>query len=70
MDWKTKPYYYKDSKSKEWYRVRNLELYRDRLNGVTLPALKKKYNLSMARVQYLIKKERSKHEFYRSNKQR
>ena len=40
-----------------------MDLYRDKLNGSTNAELMRKYNLSFGRVQYLVKKERSKHEF-------
>ena len=64
MDYTTTPGKYHDSFSnKEWYHQRDKALYEDKLAGMSNKDLVKKYNVSQARIQYLVKNERIKHEF-------
>jgi Mor family transcriptional regulator len=59
---KLKPDYYSD---KEWYVKRNKGVLKDKQAGMSNKDLVKKYDVSPARIQYLVKHERSKNEFKR-----
>lgn len=60
MDYTEAPGKYHDSFSnKEWYAQRNKQILADKQAGMSNKDLVKKYNVSPARIQYLIKTERS-----------
>ena len=54
-----KPNYYED---REWYEKRNQDLFKDKMAGLSNTELIIKYNISPARIVYLVKNERKKHE--------
>jgi Mor family transcriptional regulator len=59
--------YHANASNKEWYNQRNIELYKDKQAGMSNTQLVTKYQVSPARVQYIVKHERVKHEFRNTN---
>ena len=55
--------YHASASNKEWYDLRNKELYKDKLAGMSNTQLVTKYQISPARIQYLVRTERKKHDF-------
>ena len=51
----------------EWYEERNKQVYQHKMEVKSNKYLIIKYELSPARIQYLVKKERAKHEFKNTN---
>ena len=63
MDYTTKPgEYHASAENKEWYKQRNESIYADKLSGMSNMDLVVKYKVSQARIQYIVKTERAKHE--------
>lgn len=68
MQYNIKPGKYHESFSnKEWYNQRNKEIVKDKDAGMSGAQLVTKYQISAARVYYIIKNERNKHEFRNTN---
>jgi Mor family transcriptional regulator len=65
MDYNIKLSYYESETNKKWFEERNKQIYKDKLSGMSNKDLVIKFNLSPARIQGIINKERSKHEFKR-----
>jgi Mor family transcriptional regulator len=67
MNYKNKPKgtYHASESNREWYTKRNFEVFKDKLEGLSNTELITKYQISLARIQSIIAKERAKHEFNR-----
>lgn len=63
MEYKAKPSgsYHDSASNKEWYAQRNADIFKDKMEGLSNTELVTKYQISPARIQYLISKERAKH---------
>ncbi len=55
--------YHASESNKEWYGRRNKELYKDKLAGMSNAQIVLKYQISPARIQYLVATERKKHDY-------
>jgi hypothetical protein len=53
---KAKPSYWEDEK---YYEKRNKDLLKDRAGGMSLSGLMRKYDLSLGRVQYIVKRSKN-----------
>jgi Mor family transcriptional regulator len=61
MNYKERPVYYASESNKEWYAQRNREMFEDKMAGMSNMELINKYQITPARIKYLISKERAKH---------